>query len=118
MRAVVVLLMAVAACAEPSSSPDVGVPRPTAVCPAGAPAPRAPPAPRTVDAIELDWNGLQAPNLHSGILLQNTAQNVRIVGGGSTDTKVAYGIYRMNPATVVQLAAADGHYGLSGVRNF
>jgi len=51
MRAVVVLLMAVAACAEPSSSPDVGVPRPTAVCPAGAPAPRAPPAPRTVDAI-------------------------------------------------------------------
>lgn len=71
-----------------------------------------------VTACELDWNGLQAPNLHSGILLQNTAQNVRIVGGGSTDTKVAYGIYRMNPATIVQLAAADGHYGLSGVRNF
>lgn len=32
--------------------------------------------------------------------------------------QAAYGIYRSNPSTIVQLAAADGHHGLTGTRNF
>ena len=48
-----ILLLALAACAEddPGRPAARVAPQPPAVCPAGIPAPAAPPAPRTVDAI-------------------------------------------------------------------
>jgi hypothetical protein len=71
-----------------------------------------------VTSTEFDWNGQEVPNVHHGILLGHTAQNVRIIGGGGDGGRTHHGIHRANPATWVQLAAADGHNGIIGSRNW
>lgn len=71
-----------------------------------------------VTSCEFDWNSQQGAGLHSHILLGNNAQNVRVVGGGATSGHAAWGIFRANPGTNVQLAAVDQFYGSSGSRNF
>ncbi len=71
-----------------------------------------------VTACEFDWNGLGAPGGHAGIYLWPSARNVRVVGGGARDTSVGWGIFRADPSTNVQVAAADDHRGSAGSRNF
>ncbi len=71
-----------------------------------------------VTATEFDWCSQEAAGGHSGILLANNAQDVRVVGGGGDGSRAGWGIYRSNPNTIVQLAAADAHRGTINSRNF
>jgi hypothetical protein len=71
-----------------------------------------------LSGVEFDWNSQEAVGAHHGILLGNTAQDVRIIGGGGDGARTGFGIFRANPGTSVQLAAADAHRGVLGLRNF
>lgn len=71
-------------------------------------------------AVETDWCSQTGPNAFAAVQLGRNAKNVRIVGGGNSAGigNAAFGIFRSNPATEVELAAAGQWRGTYGSKNW